>query len=615
MRFLVEVAIGNAIVAAGLAIVVFALTRVARKPVLCHCLWVLVLAKLLMPPIVSLPVPLTTALAPHFADGLAATPAGLDAAPPAPRSTGPQVAAPTSSVLAYAPSSPRGLPSRVGGGTAIDFVPFLLVVWLSGTAWVSGVTARRIWRFHRLLRLTDAAPAWLQQETEALAGRIGLRRCPRVCVVPSRTSPMLWALTGPPRLLFPERLLESLSAEGRRTLIVHELAHLRRRDHWVRVVEIVATACYWWHPVVWWARREIRRVEEECCDGWVVSEMPAARRTYAEALIAAIQFLSKSRPALPPGAMGVGHFGRLKRRVTMVMVANQPESLSHPNRFAVALWAGICLPLLPTLTPFGQEGNRLESMRRRAEATAVYRLDAPTRSAVRPLLRYSDVSHGIVEGTLWAYGAAGRPLALQKVEYYRLPGKPEWFYALGSFSEERIGADWPNGMHWAATQPGLVLSPLPNAPQAAKRESGRLLQMREIAERFSALQIDQDAGEEMSLLEGPVVRYADSDSGLQDGAIFAFASPRENNPNLMLLVELHGADRLHAVWKYSLVRMTLARLVVVLDGKPLWSVRYLPQAQADVPSQFDAWLFFHEPTPRPDGAAARPAGPPAPGAS
>ena len=57
MFWLVEVAINNALVVTAIALVVFLVTRCIRKPVLCHALWVLVLLKLVTPPIVSVPVP------------------------------------------------------------------------------------------------------------------------------------------------------------------------------------------------------------------------------------------------------------------------------------------------------------------------------------------------------------------------------------------------------------------------------------------------------------------------------------------------------------------------------------------------------------------------------
>ena len=125
-----------------------------------------------------------------------------------------------------------------------------------------------------------------------LAERLGLRHCPRVWVVPAPISPLLWALVGEPRLLVPASLLERLTEEQWDTLLAHELAHLRRRDHWVRILELACLGLYWWHPAVWWARCRLREVEEQCCDAWVVWALPGAVETYATAPVEAVTYLS-----------------------------------------------------------------------------------------------------------------------------------------------------------------------------------------------------------------------------------------------------------------------------------------------------------------------------------
>src|SRR5207253_3162004 len=79
--------------------------------------------------------------------------------------------------------------------------------------------------------------------------QLGLRRCPEVRLVPGRVAPMLWAGGGRPLLLLPERLAEHLGGDRLDTVLTHELAHLRRRDHWVRRLEFVALGLYWWLPV------------------------------------------------------------------------------------------------------------------------------------------------------------------------------------------------------------------------------------------------------------------------------------------------------------------------------------------------------------------------------
>ena len=103
------------------------------------------------------------------------------------------------------------------------------------------------------------------------------------------------------RLIFPARLAKRLSPAKLDTLLLHELAHFARRDHWLRALEMAACVVYWWNPLVWWTRREIERAEEECCDAWVIDTLPEERRSYAEALIEVTEHVSQMAAPVPAG--------------------------------------------------------------------------------------------------------------------------------------------------------------------------------------------------------------------------------------------------------------------------------------------------------------------------
>jgi bla regulator protein BlaR1 len=230
------------------------------------------------------------------------------------------------------------------------------IVWLTGSATFASLICVRVVRFRRMLRFATPAPEELQCRAAALARRMGLASAPPVWFLPGAVCPMLWEIGGGPRLLMPQGLWDTLGEGQRSSVLAHELAHLRRRDHWIRLIELAATVLYWWCPVTWWARRRLRESEEQCCDAWVVWLMPGSGREYASALLEAVDFVSKGKdsgafgpvPAVPVLASGMGQFHQLKRRLVMIKNAKVPRSLSWRGWLAVCTLGAALLPLAPS---------------------------------------------------------------------------------------------------------------------------------------------------------------------------------------------------------------------------------------------------------------------------
>src|SRR5205814_4141548 len=127
-----------------------------------------------------------------------------------------------------------------------------------------------------------------------------------------------------------------LDRAGRRAIVLHELAHLRRRDLWVRRIELLVTTLCWWQPLAWYARRKVREEAELCCDAWVTWLLPQERRAYATALLRAHQYIRNHSTEAP---MGIGVVSvrakRFARRLTMVMTHQNRPGLSWPG-FGIA---------------------------------------------------------------------------------------------------------------------------------------------------------------------------------------------------------------------------------------------------------------------------------------
>ena len=216
----------------------------------------------------------------------------------------------------------------------------MLGVWASGALISLVVAVRRVRRFTRLLGFASPAPAAVVEEVARAAALMGVKRAPRVRIVPGGIAPLLWAV-GRPTLYFPAGLLDRLSAAQRFTVVAHELAHLRRRDHIVRLLEFVALAVYWWCPLAWLARRELRRLEEEACDADVVAAAPASGYDYAAAILETIDYLAGVAPA-PALASGIGDAASLRRRLVLILNPDRPARPARGARRVVVI-AGLAL--------------------------------------------------------------------------------------------------------------------------------------------------------------------------------------------------------------------------------------------------------------------------------
>lgn len=347
MTTLLEVGLANALVAALIAPVALVVGRMSRRPAWAHALWLLVLLKLVTPPMLRLPVAVPRGAAGSEVEVREpVAPVVAAEGPPAPivasEAIEPKVAEAPAVASRVAPLASRvsapGWPVLVGSA------------WAAGSvAWLS-LALVRIARFGRALRRADEADGALADWVADLSAQIGLARPPRTVLAQARVAPMVWSLGRRATLVLPEALWRRLDAEQRAALLVHELAHLRRGDPWVRMLETIATGLYWWHPALWLARAELHRAEEQCCDLWVVWAMPKAKRTYASALVEALDFLSESRPIpMPAGASGMGQVRDLSRRIGMIMRGDAPRGLGRAGGLATIVLGAVLLPWRPGL--------------------------------------------------------------------------------------------------------------------------------------------------------------------------------------------------------------------------------------------------------------------------
>lgn len=192
---------------------------------------------------------------------------------------------------------------------------------------------------------------------------------------------------------------------------------------------------------------------------------------------------------------------------------------------------------------------------------------APAELIAGPLVRYDDQPRKILDGSLWAFGRHGRPIAALKVELY--PGDLA-LYGVVSLCPTPINAEG-NGLNWSSSKPAFELRPIPDAPTPGATERDRLTQMKTLSRRFSGFELDvAPRGRlQMRLMPKPVHRYSEPGAGIQDGAIFSLANG--TNPEVLIVIESRTTGTAKtSTWQYGLARLGGAELVVMLDDRQVW---------------------------------------------
>lgn len=328
--------LSNTLIGVVLGGLAYACDRFWKRPALSHALWVLVLVKLLTPPIVTLPIPVDPTslnwLSDYQLDGHQTVADSRDNA------------------------SLSGVGIAFGAGDfvehrgAITPVTWFLGLWIFGAvslAWWIGTSARRL---RNLIARYGRMDAQITARVKKLAGN---NQSPPVWLVDAVISPMLVGAGRRTRIIFPTALWQNLDEDARELLLTHELEHWRRRDSLVRYLEAIAWVVLWWHPLVWVARRQIENCEERCCDLAASTYSGRAPRLYAEAILATLDFLSEptswhAEVGKRPVASGIGRLPLIEQRLRGIMSATGPERLGKCCRVLIVVTI-LVLPFHPAL--------------------------------------------------------------------------------------------------------------------------------------------------------------------------------------------------------------------------------------------------------------------------
>ena len=201
------------------------------------------------------------------------------------------------------------------------FGDMAFVVWLGVSLLVLlGVTIRWL-RFWRLVRTSSQRESpELVSLLDSLSQQLGVRRRVRLIVTESLVGP---AVIGFFRVtvLIPSIVADKLQGNAVAPILAHELLHIRRGDLWVGLLQTLAQAMWWFHPLVWWVGRVTTREAERCCDEEVLGELNCDPASYARALLDVLDLKSQLKPV--PVFPGVRPVDVTSKRLERIMTLRQ----------------------------------------------------------------------------------------------------------------------------------------------------------------------------------------------------------------------------------------------------------------------------------------------------
>lgn len=256
----------------------------------------------------------------------------------------------------------------------------LFLIWSLGMAVVAGRLLWEIWRLRQWCHTAEPAGESIRNQARVLSRQMGLPATPEVLVTEEAVMPAamgVWREV----VLLPRHLIDSVSPEEFELVLAHELNHFRRWDTLIGSLQAAAQVVWWFHPLVWWLNRELRRYREQCCDEEILARLECRPPQYARCLLNVLELNERFSPAL--GLAGMSPFEVTSHRLRNIMRSRSAFTAGMPKWCWLVLVAS-ALIVLPGagLTPKANALPNVTGVTPRPEQAVD--ADAPTNPGVRP---------------------------------------------------------------------------------------------------------------------------------------------------------------------------------------------------------------------------------------
>ena len=276
----------------------------------------------------------------------------------------------------------------------VRWQPLALAAWLAGVSLFGGRLLAGAVGLERLRRNRQPLPLDLATLVERLGARLKMNALPLVFVSRQVSEAMAVGLLRP-LVLIPAAWVTELPLPMLEAVIAHELAHLRRRDLWINLLQRLAETLLFYHPAVWWLSQRLRAERELCADELAVAAT-GRRLEYAQALEqVAHRRQAEVRPALAAYMRGDANMRVLQRVRNVLGLAGGERSRLWP----VGL-AALALPAVMAVAAIdlaAQEADKPKEGDKPAARRDGDRPDAPKEGERKVEIRFFKKAEGAAQ--------------------------------------------------------------------------------------------------------------------------------------------------------------------------------------------------------------------------
>ncbi|MFC1763443.1 ankyrin repeat domain-containing protein [Planctomycetota bacterium] len=308
-----------------------------------YLLWLIILAKCLVPPLLTVPVAVlptespveTTLLAPFYQPVMDLAPSHALPMRPVLESTPMAETGPVMAEQSHKPTLPQ-----------LALYQWVTLIWILGVV-LYGLFAlcQAVWSSLWLHKRRRELPRDLALHLQKIFADLDINVSPKLWLVKGIAQPFVWGLWRG-SIYLPMEFAKIHGHSQRQDILIHELNHVRRYDALVNLLQIFAQTLFWFHPLTWWANHRIRIEREKCCDETTIAWLGTRAKDYGQTIVnTIITEYESTRPA--PSLAIAGPLKSIEERIRSLMKPGK-RFYRRPSVVVVMIVLAFALMTVPT---------------------------------------------------------------------------------------------------------------------------------------------------------------------------------------------------------------------------------------------------------------------------